>query len=269
MNDQKIFLLQLFASFVLGGGFVAFLSFLSEKASERTAGIILSLPSTLMVSLFFIAWTISPQKIAEIFPVIPPALGMTTIFVIFYVSIAQTKLSKIQSIFLASIGGSLFWLIGSVPLAIYKFSNVGISLLLYLILAGIGYYFLTIKPTLKISIPPLSYTSGQKIFRACFAGLFITLAVFLAKALGSFWGGIMSVFPAAFLSTLIIVHWYYPPQFLFKITKNIPLGSVTFIVFAAVAGWSFPIVGILWGTIISYTGSLLTFVVVRKIAHIS
>ena len=137
--------------------------------------------------------------------------------------------------------------------------------MIYLIIAGIGYYFLTFKNKTVSEPSQIKYSTGQKLGRAIFAGLIITLAVYLAKILGPFWGGIFSVFPAAYLSTLLILHWKYESDFLFRVWKNAPLGSIIFVVYAISVIYTFPNFGILIGTILSYIISLLAFLIIKKV----
>lgn len=61
---DKLFLIQVVTSFIVGGVFIAILGFIAERSSPKVAGIVLSLPSTMAISFFFIGWTLSPSKIA-------------------------------------------------------------------------------------------------------------------------------------------------------------------------------------------------------------
>jgi len=256
---ENLFILQLIISFVVGGSLIALLSFVAEKSSEKMAGIIISFPSTIAISFFFIGWTLSPEKVAEIAPIIPITNGIIMLFATTYLYLSKIKIKKIFSMLLCTIGSLLVWFILALPLAIIELSNLWISILGYLILTFISYYFITIRTHEKIFQVPLEYTFYQKISRAVFAGAIITLAVFLAKVVGPFWGGIFSAFPAVYLSTFIIVYWHYDSSFLFKIWKNSPLGSIIFTVYPLTAIYTFPAFGIWGGTTISYLICLLVF----------
>jgi hypothetical protein len=262
---DNLFILQLVISFLVGGGFIAFLSFIAEKSSEKVAGMIVSLPSTMVISFFFIGWALSPEAVANIAPLIPMISGIVMIFTVVYLYLSKIKLSKLASMILCTIGSLFVWFLFAVPFAIIEFSNLWISLLGYLILAGIAYYFITIKTHQKSVHTPLKYTLFQKIFRAVFSGFIITLAVFLSKTAGPFWGGIFSGFPSLFLSTLTIFYWHYDSSFLFKIWKNSPLGSIIFVIYSISAIYTFPAFGIWGGTIVSYLISLIVFLVLTKI----
>ncbi|MBU0577147.1 DUF3147 family protein [Patescibacteria group bacterium] len=262
---DNLFLIQLISSFLVGGSLIAFLSFIAEKASEKVAGIIITLPSTIVISFFFIGWTLSPEKIAEIAPIVPIVGGATMIFATTYLYLSKIKLKKPYSIALCLIGSLFIWFAFAIPIGLLKISNLAISLTGYIILLSIAYYFLTIRPKKKSTHVILKYSTGQKISRAIFVGFIIALTVFLAKTLGAFWGGVFSAFPAVFLSTLVILHWHYDSSFLFKIWKTSPLGSIMFIVYPLTAMHTFPAFGIVLGTIISYLISMVIFLLITKV----
>ena len=108
---DRLFIVQLITSFVVGGSFIAFMSFIAEKASERIAGMIISLPATIAISFFFIGWALSPQKVAEIAPVLPVMEGVVMLFAVTYLYLSKIKLKKLASITLCLAGGLFVWFI--------------------------------------------------------------------------------------------------------------------------------------------------------------
>lgn len=258
------FLIQLIISFFVGGSFIAFLSFLAEKASAKMAGIIIALPSTMAISLFFIGWTSSPQEVVKIIPMLPIAYGPVMAFTVIYLYLSKIKLKKSHSIILCGSISLLAWFILAIPIALFEFSNLLISFLSYLLIVGVGYYLLTVKNKAISEPSQINYSIWQKIGRAVFAGAIITLSVYLARTLGLFWGGIFSMFPAAFFATLVILHWQYNSNFLFRVWKNAPLGSIIFIIYAISIIFTFSNFGIVIGTILSYIISLFVFLIIKK-----
>jgi len=79
---DNLFALQLITSFFVGGSLIALLSFIAERASEKMAGVIISLPATISISYFFIGWVLSPVKVAEIAPAAPVLAGGTLMFAV-------------------------------------------------------------------------------------------------------------------------------------------------------------------------------------------
>lgn len=261
-------MIQLLTSFLAGGCAIAFLTFLAERAPSRIAGVIVSFPVAMVIGLFFVGWTLSPEAVAEVWPVIPIAEGITLMFVVVYVYIALLPLPKCLSIVVSFLCATCVWLALTIPLAVTQFSDLAISFLGFCILVLVAYYFLTIRPQHKEeSASILTYTAAQKIGRAIFVGCLMMLIVFISKTLGSFWGGIFSVFPAAYSSTLLILHWQYDAHFLFRMCKMIPIGSLPILVYGFAAAHTFPLYGIVLGTVIAYLISALVFVALLRVLH--
>ena len=62
---SKTFYVQLIISFIVGGVFIVFLTFIAEKVEDRISGIILLLPSTAALGFFFLSWSLSPGVVAN------------------------------------------------------------------------------------------------------------------------------------------------------------------------------------------------------------
>jgi len=57
---NKLFIIQLITSFIVGGIVIAIISFVAEKANKKISGIILTFPTTMALGFFFLCWTLSP-----------------------------------------------------------------------------------------------------------------------------------------------------------------------------------------------------------------
>lgn len=264
---NNILLLQLIISFIIGGSFVALLSLIAERVSSRFAGIILAFPSTIAIGFFFLGWTLSPQAAAKIVPATLLSLGFSVLYPIIYVysAIWCSKFisSKIQQIIFCFSISTLFWLVLSLPIVILKINNLALGIVGYIVLALLAHVLFSTKKENKSSLQP--YTLKQKIYRSAFIGLIIALAVFFGKTFGSFWGGAFATFPAAFSSSLIILHWYYEPQKLFSVVRKVPLGSLSLCTYLLTVMIAFPLFGFVFGTIIAYCVSLITTIILLKI----
>ena len=109
-----------------------------------------------------------------------------------------------------------------------------------------------------------TYTLSQKIVRATFVGFIVFLVVLLGKLLNPFWGGMFAVFPAAFSSLLMILHWYYDPKSLFPTIQKVALGSLSLFAYAITAMLVFPQFGIIIGTLFAYAVSLVVTLLLIK-----
>jgi len=261
---DNIFIVKLITSFFVGGLVIASLGWFAERANKKVAGIILSLPSTVVISYIFIGWTLSAQDVSNIVPSTIISAGAVQIFTIAYLYLSKLNKNKVRSLVLSMTGSIFVWLILSIPAAVFKISNIYLAMLEYLVMVFIGYYFLTIKNKATKPQTLLKYTNLQKIGRAIFAGSIIALAVLLANILNPFWGGIFGSFPAVFTSTFVILHWYYGNSMIEKVVKAIPIGSIIYVVFILAVKYTYPAFGIIFGTIVAYLISLVSFVVLFR-----
>jgi len=84
------------------------------------------------------------------------------------------------------------------------------------------------------------------------------LVVFLGEFTSPFWGGVLAIFPAALISSLLVIHWIYGYESLFAMTRKLPIGSLSIFIYVISVMLIFPIVGFVWGTLLSLLVSLLT-----------
>jgi hypothetical protein len=264
---NRLFLIQIVTSFIVGGVGIALLSLLAERASGRMAGIVLAFPSTGALSYFFLAWALSPEAVAKVVPATFIPLGLTAMFPVLYVYIAEAVSphlkKKIYQIIICFACSAICWLIFAFPAALFKFSNVALGLTGYVLLVLIAHFLLHRRQHAKS--PSLSYTTGQKIGRAAFVGLIIVIVLLSGKILDVFWGGVFAMFPAAFSSSLMILHWYYDPKSVFASAQKAPIGSLSICVYSIAVMLTFPEFGFVLGTVISYMASLLTTLILLKI----
>ncbi len=264
---NKLFFIQLAASFVVGGTGITLLTFIAEHSSARDAGIVLAFPSTGALSFFFLGWAVSPEAVAHAVPATFIPLGLTVLFPVIYTYVAHatsgSTANKAFRIILTFSLSTLFWFAFALPAAIFKLSNLSIGIAGYAVLAVLAHVLLSGRKYSKSTA--LSYTAAQKIGRAAFVGFVVVTVVFLGKRLDIFWGEILAMFPAAFSSTIMVLHWYYGPESLFAAARKIPIGSLSICVYSVAAMYSFPKFGFVIGTIIYYAASVVVTLVLLDI----
>lgn len=256
---KDIFYLQLAMSFIAGGLMISGLSFIAEKFPARVSGIILTFPTTIAIGLFFLGWIGSPQEVARSVPRLIVPLGATAIYPAIYIYIAyglsKSLLPKSIRILLSLLGALLVWFLLALPLTQIRDTGWFVSLSVYGLLALVGHFLLQRYPAIRVQ--PLRYTRGQVIGRMLFAGLVLSLVVWLGERAGVFWGGMAAMFPAAFSTSLMIFHSYFAEETMFGVFARVPLGTLTLLVYALVAMWCFPIMGFAAGTLAAYMASAL------------
>lgn len=264
---NKLFAIQLVTSFLVGGGVIALLSFIAEKVNKRIAGIILAFPTTVALGFFFLGWTLSPKAVAEIVPATLIPLGVSVLFVAVYayISLYSAKIieNKLWQIIISFVLSMSVWFALSIPVIIFKFNHLAVGVAGYLLFILMAHLLLQRKNYEKPVT--LIYTVGQKIGRMTFVGLIIFLVVFLGKTLSPFWGGMFAMFPAAFSSLMMILHWYYGPKSLFATMQKVPIGSVSILAYVMTAMFIFPLYGFIIGTLCAYTVSLIVTLLLMKL----
>jgi len=86
--------------------------------------------------------------------------------------------------------------------------------------------------------------------RAAFGGAVIALGEWLSRTAGPFIGGVAAVFPAAGVSTLVIVSWSHGIRFSLGLLRPMMVsGSITILVYTLVVRYSYLPLGVLGGTV--------------------
>ena len=90
---KNLFLIQLIISFVVGGLFIALLTLVAERVSLKWRGAVLSLPSTVVISFFFIGLTKSPADVTgAAIASVAGTLASSFIFVLVFSFLARWNL---------------------------------------------------------------------------------------------------------------------------------------------------------------------------------
>ena len=247
-----IFLFKVFLSFLTGGAFTAITLYAAERYGPKIGGIIAGLPSTTAVGLFFIGYTQTPQAASQAASLMPAAVGGSLIFVIFYVALCK-KIGYKLSLLIASI----VWLTISLPLAYYRFENIYIATLFFMLVWLITLRFMRGQRINPKTPEKISYTFWQKIARSSFSGAIIASSVIVSSMFGPLWGGALAAFPAMFLGTFIILYRSYGCEYSRAFAKNTPLGLFGVIPYLWGVHFLYPGYGLIGGTLASY---LLSFV---------
>jgi hypothetical protein len=265
-----IFVIKLFVLFLIGGSVIAGLSFIAEKSNSKISGIILSFPSTIVITFIFLAYTNSVEVVTKVAPSIFIPLGIGLIFPIIYIYTGQflskLKISKTLEVIGSFLLSTVFWIILSIPIAYIQFSNLSIGILGYLILLVIAQIILEKKKYEKVL--PIKYTQKEKIGRAIFIGFILVIIAVFSKIINPFWGSIFSVFPAGVGSLLMIFHWNYSPNNLIPLVQKLPIGSLLIFIYVLAVLYFFPIIGPIIGTVISYGISLILYLGIKKILKV-
>ncbi len=244
---MDLFILKLILSFIVGGVWVTLSTILAEKYGSKIGGIIAGLPSTILVALFFIGWTQSTTAAVEATILVPLVGGIICLFLVSYLFLAPRI-----NFWLALLISTGFWFVLALGAYFLGFRNFWISFLIYLGLTALSY--LVAEKLLKINSEgkrKIKYTQKNILFRSGISGGIIAFAVLISKLLDPVLGGIFAMFPAAFISTILIIYFHHGKTFSFPIMKVAILSGMSVVSFGLFARYTYLPLGLWQGTLIS------------------
>ena len=109
---------------------------IAERYGTRIGGLIVGLPSTILVSLFFIAWTQSPYAASTATSLSPLMSSFSTLFILIYIVLVR------KNFWLALFSAIFAYIVCSLGIIFSKFQNFSLSIIIYLIVLAICYYIL-------------------------------------------------------------------------------------------------------------------------------
>ncbi|MBI2543311.1 MAG: DUF3147 family protein [Candidatus Aenigmarchaeota archaeon] len=250
------FTIRLVLSFVTGFIWITLLTILAERFGTKIGGAIAGIPATMVVALLFIGITQSSEIASASTTVVPLVVGMNALFTVIYIFFAR------HTNLILSLAGSLaIWGILSFLLVLSNWSSFSWSIVGYIALVLISYYFLEKRFNIKSQGKrALKYTAFQFLLRAFIGGSLIFLAVLMAKIGGPLLGGIFASFPALTVALIIITRLHHEASYTEALLKNFIIGgTINVVIFVAAVRYLYPVLGLANGTIVSLAVSLVAF----------
>jgi hypothetical protein len=99
------------------------------------------------------------------------------------------------------------------------------------------------------------------VFRAAMATLTILLITGLADVLGPQRAGLLAAFPVSFFPLLLILHLGQGANVVARTIRSYPDGLGALVVYALCVSYSYPLLGLHWGTVVSLLAATLYLVV--------
>jgi hypothetical protein len=116
---------------------------------------------------------------------------------------------------------------------------------------------LNVKSTGSVKV---IYTKQKIAMRGILAGIIISISVLLSNV-GAVLSGIFSVFPAIFLSTMLISAYEHGPRFVGGMAKAMIIGTLSTTSYAVMICLLYPVYGLLWGTFYAYVVSAIVTII--------
>jgi len=248
------FVIRVIVSFVVGGALIALFSLIAEKY-PRVGGVIIALPSTLVVSFVFIGLTQSATAASHAAIATLANLGPATLCLAGLIRV-QKGGRPISDILFGLTAGIIIWLVPAVVLVRIGVPNVMIAVMVFTLFLFPAAYFLRQKTDVKA--PPVGrYSFAHKLTRACVGGALIALSVWLAKTAGSTVGGVIASFPVVITTTILFIRSQRPVESIRIIGKRLPDGMALLAGFTVLVIYSYPAFGVGWGTVFSLAITVL------------
>ncbi len=249
-----LFWLHLALALVVGGLWVTVTTVAAERFGSKAGGFIGGLPSTAVVSFFFIGLSQTPTVAAQATTVFPLAYGFTGLFLVLYAALAS------QGLAIALLGSLFLWFLLSALAVVLDVKSFAVALTAYLFIL-LGSYYVLEKRLILVSAAKtqITYSARQILWRAAFSGFMIAFVIFVSKVAGPIFGGIFAAFPAVFISTLIISYQSRGMEFSRAITKPLMItGMITIVVYSLGVRYFYPGLGLLLGTLAAYAMAMVS-----------
>ena len=242
---------HLVLAFAVGSAWVTFVTVAAERFGSAVGGIIGGLPSTSAFSFFFIGVNQSAGSAAQATTVFPLVFSVTCAFLLFYAFFVERGFRVGLAVSL------LLWFAISGLIFVSGFRDFTLSLVGCVLVSSLVYYVLSQKFKLEnLSGKHSRLTASQLVWRAVFAGSIVVLAVSLSQIGGPILGGIFSAFPAVFTSTLYLMNKSNGLGFSRAMTRPLMVSAIlTVIPFSVTVRYTYPILGILLGTVCAYAAA--------------
>ncbi len=256
---SALLVIQVAASFLVGGLFIAFVTTLSERIGTRLGGIIAGTPSTVLVSLFFQGLTLDALHAAQASSSALLAFGAFGAFTSTFIYFTR------RGFWVALTAACVVWFLCVAPIIMWDISDLRITLPLF-ILFSVGFLFLINRKKIEDHSQSKNIHSWQSlILRVGLGGAVIALSVAGGALLGETVGGVLAAFPAASLAAAIVLYHSSGLDFVAATLKGLFIGATTTIsVYMLSVYFIYPVLGIWWGTFIAYSLSLLAaYILIR------
>ncbi len=244
-------LFQVVIPFILSAFIVITITIIAEKFGTKIGGILGTIPSTIVVIFIFISLSRGVDFASRSVAVVPAEMGINILFFFFFVLLIRRGIVPATAI---SLG---IWSILSILLYVVNLENIILSIFVYSLSILITFFTLEQIVHIKSSGRVKVVYSPQKIaMRGILAGIVVATAIVLSN-INAVLSGIFSVFPAIFLSTMLISAYEHGPKFVGGMAKAMIIGTLSVTSYAISIHFLYPILDILYGTIVAYCISIV------------
>jgi uncharacterized membrane protein (GlpM family) len=248
------FYVKLLLGFVVGGAWITLSTVAAEKFGSKIGGLVGGLPSTIVVSFFFIGWTQGALQVHDATTFMPFAFAVNIVYLVVYVLMSRRGLA-------AGIASALSaWFALTAVLIVLRISDLPVAIAAWLLASALGFYIMQYRLRIRSqSRVRIRYTPLQITWRAAFSGAVICFAIAMSKVGGPVWGGIFSAFPAVYTSTLVITSRSVSVEFSRSlITPLLISGVINPVVFGLALRFIILDFDLVTATVLAYAASMVS-----------
>ncbi|MCX6223432.1 MAG: DUF3147 family protein [Bacteroidia bacterium] len=250
----KIFLLQLLLTFLIGSCWIYFTVLAGLRLGSKTGGFIGGLPSTALLSFFFVGFTQSPEIASSATTIFPIAIAISGLFLVVYAFIARL------GFMLALISSLCFWFLLSTIVVFFRWEKFILNLAIYAAVMLFAYFILEKYLLIKsVSSQKNGQPEKHLAIRSVFGGAVVMSTVLIARIGNPELEGVIAAFPAMFISTLTISYQAHGIEFSRAMTKPLMVtGMITLAVYAIALRYLYLYTGLYLGTFLSICVSAIS-----------
>lgn len=257
-----MFLLRVIVSFLIAGAWIGSTTLLAERLGSKIGGLFTNLPSTVLISLIFVALGNDLNYVVNMVPSIPIGMTINTLFLLFFIVFLK------YGLVLSTIISLLAWFVLALLATLLNSGSLVLNVIIY-VLVTLG-TFILLEKGLKIPSAEKStkkYSFYQMLIRAGFAGGVVASVVIISKYLGPYVVGIFSTFPAVLLSAMVILVINQNKDFARATGKILVLSSTNIVVYGVAVHFTYLKFGLVWGTVISFVIAFLWVCLFRPVVQ--
>ena len=245
---QEALLLHASGAFMLGGGWVAFATWMGDARGSTLGGLVAGLPSTVAFGFLFIGWNQSADVAAQAATDFPLLFSLTGVFLLSYATLAPKG-------FWRAIGGSLaIWGAASAGIVASGLHDFYASLGAFMAISVIAVYVSVSR--LRLRRMPSSRPRNsmlRALGRFVLGGTIVALAVLSSQLAGPDVGAVPTAFPAVSVSVVYVLNRTQGREFSRAITLPLMITAMlTVVPYGVCVRFLYPQVGIVWGTALAY-----------------
>ncbi len=240
--------LVLFSKVVVSMAMVLGLAWVAERLSPRVAGILSGYPLGVAVALFFVGVENGADFAAASAVYTVAGFSASLALVAAYRAVAL-RVTTCQAV-LAPLLSVFFFLLVAAALSRIPLGLLGGTALTLASMLLCLWHFRGVENALigrRVQLSALAL-----FLRAATVAATVLLITGSARLVGEEWTGVLSAFPITLFPFLVILHWTYGWPQVQTVIKNFPLGMGALLTYALAVALSYPRIGVLAGTALSF-----------------